>query len=138
MNERTRTAWLGWALRLTAIAFILGFVPWITLILLGAPVMEPGSQLAPMLRYEPFNHSYEGMLAVIHIVWAVMLWRASRDPSGHASLIDFTIWASLAHAAYMLVDTPSQKGWPMTVVEVLPLLLIAAALIWLRPRPAFA
>ncbi len=138
MNEPMRMERLSWVLRLTAIGFILGFVPWIILILLEAPVMQPGSPLATMLRYEPFNHSYEGMLAAIHIVWAVMLWRASRNPSGHTSLIDFTIWASLAHASFMLVDTPFQKGWPMTAAEVLPLLLIAAALAWLRPRPAHA
>lgn len=138
MDEHVRSQRLSMVLKLTSIAFLLVFVPWITLILLNAPVMAPGSPLAPLLRYEPYNHSNEGMLAVIHIVWAIMLWRASRNPSEHRSLIDFTIWASAAHAAFMAVDTPFQKGPLMTVVEVLPLLLIAVTLAWLRPRPAAA
>jgi hypothetical protein len=34
----------------------------------------------------------------------------------------------------MLIATPIQKGLVMTIVEGLPLLVIAAMLWWLRPR----
>jgi hypothetical protein len=67
-----------------------------------------------------------------------MLWRASGDPGRHFLFIDFTIWAIVAHGLVMLVATPLQKGLVMTVVEGLPLLLIAAVLLWLRPRHAGA
>jgi hypothetical protein len=77
------------------------------------------------------------MMSAIYIVWAVMLWRASDDPASHRLFIDFTIWATVAHGLVMMVVTPMQKGAAMTVVESLPLLVIAAILWWLRPpRPA--
>ncbi len=73
-------------------------------------------------------------MAAIYIAWAVMLWRASGNPAKHTLFIDFTIWATAAHALVMLIATPIQKGPIMTVVEGLPLLVIAAVLWWLRPR----
>ena len=75
------------------------------------------------------------MLTAIHIVWAVMLWRASNDPARHLLFIDFSIWANAAHGLVMIIATPIQKGPVMTVIEGLPLLAIAALLWWLRPKP---
>ncbi len=56
-------------------------------------------------------------MAAIYIAWAVMLWRASGDPAKHPLFIDFTIWATAAHALVMLIATPMQKGLVMTGVE---------------------
>ena len=76
------------------------------------------------------------MLTAIHLVWAVMLWRAAADPARHLLFLDFTIWASVAHGLVMLVATPMQKGLVMTFIEGVPLFAIAAVVWWLRPRPA--
>jgi hypothetical protein len=73
------------------------------------------------------------MMAAIHIVWAIMLWRAAGNPAKHPLFIDFTIWANAAHGLVMLIATPMQKGVVMMVIEGLPLLVIAAVLWWLRP-----
>jgi hypothetical protein len=126
--------WLRVFLRVLAVGFLAAFVSWIALILLGAPVLAPGGRFAPLLRFQPYNAHYESMLAAIHITWAVMLWRASRDPAKHLLFIDFTIWANAAHGIVMLVATPVQKGLVMTAVEGLPLLVTAGVLWWLRPR----
>jgi hypothetical protein len=134
MNEEVRMAWLRIFLRLLSLGFLAAFIPWITLILLNAPVLAPGGSLAPLLRFQPYNAHYESMMAAIHIVWAVMLWRASDDPAKHPLFIDFTIWANVAHGLVMLVATPIAKGLGMTVIEGLPLFLIAAGLWALRPR----
>jgi hypothetical protein len=120
-------------LRVLSGGMLAAFIPWITLILLNAPVLGPGGVLAPLLRFQPYNANYETMLAAIHIVWAIMLWRAANDPANHRSLIDFTMWANAAHGLVMVVVTPIQKGALMMVVESLPLLIIAAVLVWLRP-----
>lgn len=72
-------------------------------------------------------------MAAIQIVWAVMLWRASDDPATHALFIDVTIWANVAHGVVMLVATSMAKGLVMTVIEGLPLFVIAAVLRALRP-----
>jgi hypothetical protein len=134
MNETLRMTWLRVFLKILSVGFLAAFIPWITLILLNAPILAPGGKLAPLLRFRPYNADYESMMAAIHIVWAVMLWRASANPAMHSLFIDFTIWANAAHGFVMLIATPIQKGLVMTVIEGLPLLVIAAVLWWLRPR----
>ena len=133
MDDATRMAWLRTALRVLSAGFLAAFIPWITLILLNAPILAPGGSLAPLLRFQPYNPHYESMMAAIHIVWALMLWRAADHPARHALFIDFTIWANAAHGVVMLIVTPMQKGLVMMVIEGLPLLVIAAVLWWLRP-----
>ena len=132
-NETLRTAWLRIVLKGLSVGFLAAFIPWITLILVNAPTLAPGGALAPLLRFQPYNAYYESMLAAIHIVWAVMLWRASGNPAQHVLFIDFTIWANAAHGLVMIIGTPMQKGVAMTIIEGLPLFLIAAVLGWLRP-----
>ncbi len=134
MNATVRTRWLSAFLRLLSVGYLVAFIPWITLILLNAPLLAPGGPLAPLLRFQPYNADYESMMAAIHIVWAVMLWRASSDPARHSLFVDFTMWANAAHGLVMMVVTPMQKGMPMMVVESVPLLGIAGVLWWLR-RP---
>lgn len=134
MNEDVRMSWLRLFLRVLSVGFLAAFIPWITLILLHAPILAPGGRLAPLLRFQPYNPHYESMMAAIYIAWAIMLWRAAASPARHPLFIDFTIWATAAHALVMLIATPIQKGLPMTIVEGLPLHVIAAAvLLWLRP-----
>lgn len=134
MNEAVRTTWLRVFLRVLSVGFLAAFIPWISLILLNAPALAPGSRLAPLLRFQPYNPHYESMMAAIYIVWAVMLWRASGNPARHTLFLDFTIWANAAHGLVMLIATPMQKGMLMMFIEGLPLLVIAAVLWWLRPR----
>jgi hypothetical protein len=134
MNETTRMTWLRLFLRVLAVGFLAAFIPWVTLILLNAPILAPGGRLAPLLRFQPYNAYYESMMAAIHLVWAVMLWRASDNPANHPLFIDFTMWANAGHGLVMLIATPMQKGPVMMVIESLPLFVIAAVLWWLRPR----
>ena len=134
MNDTMRMTALRLFLRVLSVGFFTAFVPWLTLILLDAPILAPGGTLAPLLRFQPYNAYYESMLTAIHLVWAVMLWRASYDPSRHVLFIDFSIWANAAHGLVMIIATPIQKGPVMMVVESVPLLVIATVLWWLRPK----
>lgn len=134
VNDMVRMTRLRIFLRVLSVGYLAAFIPWIALILLNAPILAPGGRLAPLLRFHPYNAALESMMAAIHIVWAVMLWRASNDPARHSLFIDFTIWASAAHGLVMLIATPMQKGLVMTFIEGLPLFVIAAVLWWLRPR----
>jgi hypothetical protein len=134
MDETVRVTWLRLFLRILSVGFLAAFIAWITLILLNVAILAPGSRLAPLLRFQPYNAYYESMMAAIYIVWAVMLWRASDDPARHRLFIDFTIWGNAAHGLVMLIATPLQKGPVMMLIEGLPLLGIAAVLGWLRPR----
>lgn len=133
-NEAVRMAWLRIFLRVLSVGFMATFIPWITLILVNAPILAPGGVLAPWLRFQPYNPHYESMLTVIHLTLAVMLWRASGDPARHVLFIDFTMWANGAHGVLMLILTPMQKGLTMTFIEGVPFLGMAAVLWWLRPK----
>src|SRR6266542_4409465 len=117
MNETVRMTWLRIFVRLLSVGFLAAYIPWITLILLNAPILAPGSRLAPLLRFQPYNAHYESMMAAIHITWAVMLWRASDNPAKHALFIDFNIWANAAHGLVMLIATPIPKVLVMTSIE---------------------
>jgi len=46
MDETTRMMWLRLFLRLLSVGFLAAFIPWITLILLNAPILAPGGTLA--------------------------------------------------------------------------------------------
>lgn len=134
MNDTLRAAWLRLFLRVLSIGWLVAFTPWITLILVNAAILAPGGTLGPLLRFQPYNAYYESMLTAIHIVWAIMLWRAARDPAEHVLFIDFTIWANAAHGVVMIIATPLQKGLFMMVIESVPLLVIATVLWWLKPE----
>lgn len=138
MNNQMKTTLLRGFLRLLSAAYVAVFIAWISLILARAPALAPGGSLAPLLRFQPYNPAMESMIAAIHIVWGVMLWRASDDPRRHVLLIDFTIWANIAHGLVMLVATPLQKGPIMTLIEGVPLFVVSAVLLLLRPRTADA
>jgi hypothetical protein len=101
INDMVRMTWLRIFLRVLSVGYLAAFIPWITLILLNAPILAPGGRLAPLLRFQPYNAALESMMAAIHIVWAVMLWRASDDPAKHSLFIDFTIWANAGHGLVM-------------------------------------
>jgi len=133
-SEMRRMTRLRGFLRLLSVAYVGVFIPWIALILAQAPALAPGGSLAPLLRFQPYNAAIESMVAAIHIVWGVMLWKASDDPRRHVLFIDFTIWANVAHGLVMLVATPLQKGLTMTLIEGVPLFVISAVLLLLRPR----
>ena len=126
-------AWLSAFLKLLSVGFLVAFIPWITLILLNAPILAPGSELAPLLRFQPYNVAMETMMTAVYMAWAVMMWRASSAPEKHPLFIDFTMWGSAAHGLVMVIATPMQKGLLMTMVEGIPLLVIAGVLWWLRP-----
>ena len=136
MNETVRMTCLRIFLKVLSVGFLAAFIPWITLIVIKAPVLAAGSTFGPLLRFRPYNAPYEMMMTSIYVVWAIMMWRASKDPAKHILFIDFTIWANAAHALVMLIVTPVQKGLLMTFIEAIPLLVISAILLWLRPRPA--
>jgi hypothetical protein len=40
-----------------SVGFLAAFIPWITLILVKAPILAPGGSLAPLLRFQPARPS---------------------------------------------------------------------------------
>ena len=86
------------------------------------------------LREQP---AYLHMILGIYATLGVFLLLAARDPVRHLSLIWFTVWSSIVHAAVMAIHSvtdPGQMGhlWG----DVAALLLTAGVLAALTPRRA--
>ena len=78
---------------------------------------------------------YFQMIVGIYFVLGVYLIVAAKDPAQHRSLISFTIWSSVVHAAIMAVQAfgdESERGH--LVGDVPALLLVAIVLGLLTPR----
>jgi hypothetical protein len=52
-------------------------------------------------RWQPNQPEYEQMILGVYATLGIFLLLASRNPAGNRSLIAFTAWSSLVHAAIM-------------------------------------
>jgi hypothetical protein len=82
------------------------------------------------------GHSdYPLMIVGVYATLGVFLIIASRNPLAHSSLIWFTVWSSVVHAAIMAVQSfsaPENRGH--LVGDVPALLIVAVLLAVLMPR----
>lgn len=78
---------------------------------------------------------YFQMICGIYAVLGVFLFLAARDPAQHRSLISFTIWSSVVHAAIMAVQA-IYDGHEIghLVGDVPALLVVAAVFAYLMPE----
>ena len=77
----------------------------------------------------PHESNYFMMIVGLYAVLGAFLCNAARRPEAHVSLIWFTVWSSVVHAAIMAVQSftdPHQRGH---LVGDVPALLIAAAVL---------
>ena len=84
-------------------------------------------------RWEPHNESYEHMIGVLYAVLGIYLWKAADDPAANRSLISFTIWSSVGHAAIMFMHV-FEADEPMHLVADIPALIIIAAVLGVLMR----
>lgn len=87
------------------------------------------------------HHAYYlQMIMAIYAVLGVFLLLAARDPLKHLSLIWFTVWSSLAHAAVMAVQSFTGGGQHMghLLGDVPALLVVAVVLAVLTLRSSGA
>ena len=88
-------------------------------------------------RWHTGESHYPAMILGVYATLGVFLLIASRNPLAHVSLIWFTVWSSVVHAAIMAVQSlmhADQVGhlWG----DVPALFLVAAILALLTPRSA--
>lgn len=85
-------------------------------------------------RWQPNQPEYEQMILGVYATLGVFLLLASRNPSENRSLIAFTAWSSLVHAAIMAVQAfqnPGERGH--LVGDIPALVVVGVALIALAP-----
>jgi hypothetical protein len=85
-------------------------------------------------RWQPNQPEYEQMILGVYATLGIFLLLASRNPSEHRSLIAFTAWSSLVHAAIMAVQAfrdASERGHLLGDIPALA--IVGVALILLAP-----
>lgn len=80
----------------------------------------------------PAASDYFMMIVGVYVTLGVFLIRAARDPAAHRSLIWFTVWSSLVHAAIMTVQ--SLRGPHGHLLGDVPALLLMAAVLTVLMR----
>jgi hypothetical protein len=70
------------------------------------------------------------MICGIYAVLGVFLILAARNPSENRSLISFTIWSSVVHAAIMAAEAITDEHERGHLVGDIPALLLVAVLLW--------
>jgi hypothetical protein len=86
------------------------------------------------LRWQPNQPEYEQMILGVYATLGIFLLLASRNPSEHRSLIAFTAWSSLVHAAIMAVQAfqnSNERGHLMG--DIPALVIVGFVLIALAP-----
>ena len=130
MDETARIKYLRLALRAVGVIFIVGIY--------GLIMIWPSGW---SWHSGPSHHlpHYLQMILGVYATLGVFLLVASRDPLANLSLIRFTVWSSVVHAAIMAAQAlahPEQIGhlWG----DVPALLVVAAVLALLTSRTVAA
>ena len=122
MSEATRMQMLRIALIVVGLIGIVGFYP--------LTVLWPSGW-----SWGHGHSHYLFMIVGLYATLGVFLLLAARDPSANSSLIWFTVWSSVVHAAIMAAQSlgdPAERGH--LVGDVPALLIIALVLGFLMPR----
>ena len=73
---------------------------------------------------------YLQMICGVYAVLGIFLVAAARDPDSNRSLISFTIWSSLVHAAIMAAQAIYDGHELAHLTGDVPALLLVAAVLW--------
>jgi hypothetical protein len=79
---------------------------------------------------------YLQMIAGIYGVLGVCLIIAAKNPQAHRSLISFTIWSSIVHAAIMCIQALGDRREGGHLIGDVPALVLVAVVLWVFSRPA--
>ncbi|HEY0311839.1 MAG TPA: DUF6632 domain-containing protein [Allosphingosinicella sp.] len=77
----------------------------------------------------PADSDYFLMIVGVYATLGIFLILAARDPAAHRSLILFTIWSSLVHAAIMAFEAMGAAGQHGHLMGDVPALVLVAAVL---------
>lgn len=85
-------------------------------------------------RWQPNQPEYEQMILGVYGTLGIFLLLAARNPAANRSLIAFTAWSSLVHAAIMAVQAFQNAGEHGHLMGDIPaLVVVGVALLALMP-----
>ena len=77
----------------------------------------------------PYHSDYFMMIVGLYATLGLFLWNAARHPENNISLIWFTVWSSVVHAAVMAVQSLHGKDHMGHLWGDVPALLLAAVVL---------
>ena len=117
MNDETKLKYLSKALYLFGVIFVAGI--WTMM-----EVWPAG------WSWEPRQPEYEQMILGVYATLGIFLILAARNPLEHRSLISFTIWSSVVHAAIMLAQALRDPVEKENMLGDIPALFLVAFVLW--------
>lgn len=122
MKDETKLKYLSYALYVFGVIFIVGI--WAMM------------QIWPAgWTWEPRQAEYEQMILGVYATLGVFLILAAKNPVQHRSLIWFTIWSSLVHAAIMMLQAMRDVAEKDNLIGDVPALFLVAFVLWfLMPK----
>ena len=122
MAESDRTKYLRIALLVVGLIFIFGIYP--------LTIVWPSGW-----SWHTGHSDYLQMILGVYATLGVFLLLASRNPLANLSLIWFTVWSSIVHAAIMGVQAlTNSENMGHLWGDVLALFVVAGVLAFLTPR----
>jgi hypothetical protein len=129
-------SWLPVMIRLTAVGYLLFFVPDLILAsthhINGLPPL-----LARLFDWGEGGDPVAVMFATVYIVWALFLYRSANAPLANRLFIDFNLTANAAHFGVMLVMAVAMRDEHRHLAGVVALGLLTTvplAACWLPVR----
>ncbi len=127
-----RKTWLAVVIRMTAIGYLLFFVPDLVF-----AIAHWTNAFFDWGEGGPNDQSIAVMFATVYIVWALFLFASARAPLANRLFLDFNLAANSAHFAVMLAMAAAMSAEHRHLVGVAALGLLTTvpmAVCWLPVR----
>ena len=136
MNQTRRATLLPLMIRLTAIGYLLFFVP--NLLLAATHHIDTlPPLLARLFDWGGGEDASAVMLSTVYLVWAIFLFHSARAPLAHRLFLDFNLMANAAHFAAMLLMAlamPEEHRHTAGVIALGLISTVPLAACWLPVR----
>lgn len=128
--------WLPLMIRLTAVGYLLFFIPDLFLAsthqIHGLPPFP-----ARLFNWGEGGDAVAVMFATVYIVWAIFLFECARAPLAHRLFLDFNLTANSAHFIAMLImalTMPEHRQHAAGVIALGLLTIVPIGACWLPVR----
>jgi hypothetical protein len=138
VNESRAARWLPLMIRLTALGYLLFFVPNLVLATTHQIHTLP-TFLSRLFNWGEGGDAIAVMFATVYIVWAIFLFQSARAPLAHRLFLDFNLTANSAHFIAMLLmalTMPEHREHAAGVIALGLLTTIPLGACWLPVRAA--
>lgn len=137
-RPRRAASWLPAMIRLTAVGYLLFFVPNLVLATTHHINSLPPS-LDRLFNWGAGGDPVAAMFSIVYVVWALFLFRSASAPLASRLFLDFNLTANSAHFAVMLIMAVAMRDEHQHMAGVLALGVLTTVPVgacWLPVRRA--